>query len=197
MGLAKMKLSQLIKETKGVFKPPAKKYYLGKLIYGTPYFWPCNYCSTILTFRKLIERSREERDKLAIQYPWNKDRDIDKFTNLPMVRRSKNWIFKLFRNCYWLQIGWPIYIYWNELGWKDKFNSPRFEWSPAFYIFFFKWQFVIHWVAPDGDNDRYYEMILNYIHYCDKDIEKTKKDWGWIDSGTNLSTWNEDYLVKK
>ena len=114
-----------------------------------------------------------------------------------MVRRAKDWIFKLFGNHYWLQIGWPISICRNELGWKDKFNSPRFEWTPAFYIFFFKWQFVIHWTAPDGDNDRYYEMILQYLKYHNKDIIATEKDWGWVDSTTKKSTWNKDYLVKK
>lgn len=192
-----MKISQIIKETKGVFKPPVKKYYLGKLVYGTPYFWPRNFNSTIISLRKLVERPQEEKDKLAEQYPWNKNKDDHKFKNLPMVRRSKDWIFKLFGGYYWLQIGWPIYIYWNELGWKDKFDSPRFEWTPAFYIFFFKWQFVIHWVAPyDGDSDPYYEMILRYLYYNDKDIEKTRNNWGWIDYATKKSTWNENYLVK-
>lgn len=191
-----MKLSLLLKEIKGTFKPPVKKYYLGKLAHGTPYFWPMNYCPTIITFRKLEEKTQEEKENYNKQYPWLKIGDYHKFKNLPMVRRAKDWIFKLFGSYYWVQIGWPISIRTNELGWKDKFNSPRFEWTPAFYIFFFKWQFVIHWVAPDGNNDRYYEMILNYIHYCDKDIEKTKSDWGWIDSRTKLSTWNEDYLIK-
>ena len=57
-----MKLSQLIKETKGVFKPPVKKYYLGKLVYGTPYFWPINFNSTIISFRKLEEKTQEEEE---------------------------------------------------------------------------------------------------------------------------------------
>lgn len=189
-----MKLSQLIKGIRGTFKLPVKKYYLGKLVHGTPYFYPMNFNPTIVSFRKLIEKSQEEIEVYKKQYPYS--RENIKFKNLPIVRRSKDWIFKLFRNYYWLQISWPIMIYWNELGWKDKFESPRAEWPPAFYIFFFKWQFVIHWVSPDGDNDKYYEMILWYLNYSDKDIKKAEKTWGWIDSNTKLSTWNHDYLVK-
>lgn len=192
-----MKTRELISGIKGVIVPPIKKYYFGKIIHGTPYFWPWNFNATIISFRKLEEKSQEEKDKYFQQYPWLKTGVDHKFKNVPMVRRAKNWIFKLLGSYYWLQIGWPISICTNELGWKDKWNSPRFEWPPAFYIFFFKWQFVITWVAPDGDNGMYYEMILRYLKYEGKDIEKTKKNWGWIDSTTKLSTWNENYLINK
>ena len=41
-----------INDFKGVFVPPVKKYYLGKIVYGTPYFQPWYFNSTILTIRK-------------------------------------------------------------------------------------------------------------------------------------------------
>jgi hypothetical protein len=190
-----MTIKQLKQEIKGVFKPPIKKYYLGKLHYGTPYFWPLNFNKNILHIRKLIERSAQELLEYAEKYPYV--RNVPLFKNLPMVQRSKHWIVKIFDTYYYIEIGWPIRVYSNGLGWKDKFNSPRFEWCPAFYIFFFHWQFVIHWNAPDGDNDKYYEMILKYLHYSDKDIKKTEEEWGWINTDTKQSTWNKNYLINK
>jgi hypothetical protein len=122
--------------------------------------------------------------------PWNFNQSI-----LTIRKERPKYLrcnyFKLFN--YEISYGWPIYIYWNELGWKDKFNSPRFEWCPAFYIFFFKWQFVIRWISPDGDNDKYYEMLLHYLKYSDKDIEKAEKTWGWVNSN-DQSTWDKNYL---
>lgn len=195
-----MKASEIIKETRGVFLSPVKKYYLGKLKYGTPYFYPMGFNETVISFRRLIEKTREEIEQENKQWPHFKDKLDRKFKNLPMVRRSKDWIFKLFNTYYWLQVGWPISICSGHLGWKDKFESPRHEWSPAFYIFFFKWQFAIHWVAPiEGDDHKYYEMILWYLKYSDKDLKKAEDTWGWVRTlkdGTKISTWNKDYLIK-
>ncbi len=96
---------------------------------------------------------------------------------------------------YRIKFGYPIWLTKRDLGWKDKFNSPRYEFSPLFSIFFFKWQFSIVWDAPDGDNDKYYEMILHYLYYSDKDIKKSKSSWGWVDSETKQSTWDDDYIL--
>jgi hypothetical protein len=111
-----------------------------------------------------------------------------------MVNRSKNWITKIFGNYYWIQIGYPIMFHQVHLGWKWKYEDVRFEWSPSIQLYFFKWQFVILWNAPDGDNDLYYEMILHWLYKADKDIDKAKETWGWIDVQTKKSTWNDDYL---
>jgi hypothetical protein len=157
---------KLDKKMWDVFVHPKKIYYLGKLIYGTPYFYPWNFNSTILTVRK----------------------------NRPKFLRCK--YFKLFG--YEISYGWPIYIYWHGLGWKDKFNSPRFEWNPSFYVFIFRWQFVIKWCAPDGDNDKYFEMILWYHDYCNDNIVQAEKTWPWVaDIKNNKSTWNKNYLIAK
>ena len=47
-----MKIRKLLKEIKGVFIPPKKKYYFGKLAFGNPYFYPWNFNKSILTIRK-------------------------------------------------------------------------------------------------------------------------------------------------
>lgn len=41
-----------LNQVKNVFKLPKKRYYLGKLAFGTPYFYPWNYNRQILTIRK-------------------------------------------------------------------------------------------------------------------------------------------------
>lgn len=157
-----MKWLKEIKETKGVFKPPKKQYYLGKLKYGTPYFYPWNFNRTILTIRK----------------------------KRPKFLRCKH--FKLFG--YEVSYGWPIKITWYGLGWKPKYDSVRYEWSPSFQIYFFNYQFCIFWNAPDWNNDRYYEMMVWYLYYSDKDIKKAEETWGWVNYETKASTWNPDYL---
>lgn len=171
-----------LKEIKGVFKQPKKSYHLGIQRFGTPYFYPINYLSSIIYIRKL---------KLK---PWvyqcDKQSDYTKcYSNLPMVRRNKYWIIK----DRYIEIGFPIYFYWYGLGWKDKFETPRFEWPPAFHIYFFGLQFCIHWNSPDKDNDQYYEQILWWKYYCNKDVEEAKETWPWNCKGEN--TWNNKYLI--
>ena len=118
-----MKLRKLLKEIKGVFKPPSKYYYK-----GTNYFTPS---------------------------------------------KSK----------------FPIWIYKRELLWKDKFETPRIEFIPYFSIRFFKWEFTVLY-----GTDSYWEQVLWYLKYCNKDIKKAEETWGWIDCTTNKSSWNKDYL---
>jgi hypothetical protein len=196
MGKLLMKINKLIKEIKGVFVLPKKQYYFGKLVHGTPYFWPINFNKNIITIRKLKLRSEEERIEYIEQFPHLKHNNRIKFSNLPIVRRSKSWIVKIFNNYYFIEIGWPIAVKMIDLGWKEKYGSPRYEWSPMFQINFFHWQFCMIWFAPDYDNDLYYEMILWYLFYADKDINKAKNTWEWIDGDTKLSTWNDEYLIK-
>ena len=158
-----MKIKKTKQDIKGVFKLPIKRYYLGKIAHGCPYFDPWNFNSTILTIRK----------------------------KRPQYLRCK--YFRLFG--FEISYGWPIKTVRYDLGWKDKFNSPRFEWSPSFQIWFFRWQFCVWWVSPNGDEDEYWEMVLWYLNYSDKDINKAKETWGWVDCNTKLSTWDEKYLI--
>ncbi len=158
-----MKIKELKKEIKGVFKPPKKKYYFGRVKLGAPYMFPWNYCGSVIEIRK--EKPR--------------------FVRLNHFNLGKYFIF----------YGYPLKISKVSLGWKDKHSTPRFEWSPQFHIFMFGLQFAIFWNAPDDDNDRYYEMILHYLYYADKDIKKAKDTWGWTDIKTKQSTWDKKYLI--
>ena len=74
-----MKIKELLKEIKGVFKPPKKKYYFGRLAFGIPYFYPCNFHSTILSVRKLKPRTEEEYQEYITRYPHLRDKNEAKF----------------------------------------------------------------------------------------------------------------------
>lgn len=171
-----MKIKEIRKDIKGIFRLPIKKYYFGGLRYGTPYFYPINFNSTILTIRKL-----------------NVDKN-NNFSNMPIVLRNKYWIPKIFGQSYYIEIGFPISINNIGLGWKDKWRTPRCEWIPMFQLNFFLWQLCIFYESPDGKNELYYEMILWYLHYNNKDIIKAKNTWMWINDKKE-NTWNEKYLI--
>lgn len=176
------------------FKPLVRKYYFGKKRYGTPYFDPRGFLSTIFSIKKLKLKTKEELEAYALKYPHLKNIESTKFSNMPMVRRSKNWIKKIFNNYYYIEMGSPIKIHWNNLGWKDKFNSPRFEWPPAFYIFFFRWQFCIWWMPPTKNEDTYWEMFLWWKYYAYCNLEKAESTWGWQDAKNGMSTWDKSNL---
>jgi hypothetical protein len=197
-----MKAKELIKAIKGTFLLPEKTYYFGKIVHGTPYFEPTYFIPSIIRVRKLKLRTQEEIAAYNEKYPHFRHKREDRFSNMPMVRRSKNKIFKFLGGYYYITWGWPISVTTNDLGWKDKYETPRYEWSPALYVHFFGLQFCIWWNAPklEGekypDNDNYYEMILWYLHYADKDIKKAEETWGWTNYDTKESTWDKRYLVK-
>lgn len=190
-----MKFKQILREIDGVFKKPKKEYYLGKIKYGTPYFFPWYFHPTILSIRRLKLRSNLDRDEYLKKYPHLVNTNKSKFSNLPMVLRTKYWIKKIFNRYYFIKIGWPIKIKQIDLGYKEKYGTPRYEWSPSFQIYFFKWQFCIFWNSPISTyNDQYYEQILWYVHYADKDIYKAEETWGWVNSDGE-STWNNNFLI--
>ena len=195
-----MKTKELIKEIKDVFKPPEKKYYFGKIRYYTPYFYPINFNPRIIKIRKLKLKSKERLEEYSLRFPHLKNTPNGMFENIPMVRRAKDYIKKIFGNYYFIEIGYPLAIRNVQLGWKWKYDSIRYEWFPMFQIWMFKWQFVISWRAPllEGDkypdDDKYYEQILHYIHKAGKDINKAEETWGW-QTMEGISTWNKNYLL--
>lgn len=191
-----MKTKQLLQEIKGVFKPPKKRYYIGKIRYGTPYMNPIWFHPTIFSIRKLKLKTEEELKGYQERYPYLKRDAYMLYSNMPMVRRNKEFFATSLKNTYYITVGWPISIKSIELGWKTKWgDDPRFEWGPSFQIYFFKWQFCIFYEAPDKDDDKYYEMILRWLYFSDKDIIKAEDTWGWVDCNTKKSTWNKDYLI--
>lgn len=161
-------MKDILKEIRGVFKPPTKKYYFGLFKYGTPYFKPWNYVPTIIGFRRKGKYSYHRVDKKHI-----------------LINNDDFYL-------YW---GYPIKIHNGDLGWKDKYNTPRFEWNPIWTLNLFGLQFAILYVPPCKDWDNYWEMILWWLKYCDKDLKKAEQTWGWVDYTTKKSTWNKENVL--
>jgi hypothetical protein len=187
-----MKILREIKNSP--FKPLTKKWYFGRVAYGTPYFYPRGFNSNIISFRKLELTPQEELDKLSNDW----QRISKKYKNMPMVRRNWDRVFEFMGNDYWISLGWPIAYRNVEMGWKDKFHSPRLEWQPSRCFYFFKWQVCLFYVAPNGSRnaDTYWEMFLWWKYYSNEDLEKAESTWGWVDSTTRKSTWDKSVLKK-
>lgn len=190
-----MNIKTIIKEIDGVFVLPKKVRYFGKEKFGTPYFNPIGYKGNIMSIRKLKLITKEESDRYAERYPLLNQSRSTNFSNLPLVRRNKYWIKKIFGNYYYIEIGWPFAIHNGYLGWKDKFGTPAYEWQPSFQIYFFGFQYCEHWNSPDDDNNNYYEQILWYLKYSNKDIDKARETWSWQDMDTQKSTWKDEYIT--
>lgn len=165
-----MKRIRILRELKGVFEPPRKSYYFGEIIYGMPYFHPRNHNPYGITVCRSENKMKYNRNFNFDKFGWN------------------------------ITLGFPIIMKTLQLGWKDKYNTPRMEWVPGFYLYFFKWQFCIFWNSPKCNTERtsdlYWEMVLWWLEYSDKDILRAEKTWSWIDSKTNKSTWEEKYIKK-
>ena len=64
-----MRIEELKREIKGVFKPPVKKWYLGKVQFGTPYMYPWNYEPWIISCRILKETTQEYKEAYIKRFP--------------------------------------------------------------------------------------------------------------------------------
>jgi len=109
--------------------------------------------------------------------------------------------------------GLPVYkskcfikIYHYDLYWKDKYDTPRFEFAPAFNLILFgNWQLFIWLSNPIGNNmldDDYWEQMLWYLYYYKNyerncpDIVEAECQWEWTDQN-NKSTWKSEFLIDK
>ena len=171
------------------FKMPKLKVYIGKIKFYTPYFEPRGFHRSLISFRRLKVRSEEEYSEYVSKYPHHAGSIKAIYSNLPMVRRNKS---KIFLNRFYITWGSPIKFEKVHLGYKDKWDSPRFEWSPSCQFWFFKWQIVFHYEVENPD--KFWEMYLWWKYYSDCDIEKAEKTWKWVDAKTDLSTWDKDLL---
>ncbi len=194
-----MNVIELYKTIKGVFKFPKLEIYFGKRNFGFPYIDPNNFLGSIIIFKKLIKKSKSEIDKINKSKPWLKDNNELYFSNLPYFRRNVYWIINIFNCYYYIEIGFPIHIGFLNLGWKNKWDIPVVEWIPMFQINFFNWQFCILFKSPNGNDSRYYEMILWYRNYSNFDIEKAKNTWPWVktERGEKVSSWDINNLIQK
>ena len=89
----------------------------------------------------------------------------------------------------------PIRIISRDLEWKDKYGTPRVELLPYFAIHFFNLEFSVTFEANVKSQEKYFEMAIWYVFYCDKDIDKARSEWRWLNVVDNTSSWNDNYLI--
>lgn len=103
-------------------------------------------------------------------------------------------------------LGKILTVWCNDICWKDKYNSPRFEFTPQVNIVFFKkWQIFLEWKSPVQEyngfwciEDCYWEAILWYLYYNKSPKEACKLVSGWEKSdGSKLTKENIEYLILK
>jgi hypothetical protein len=189
------KLKELIKLIKeSPFKPLVKKWYVGKIIHGSPYFNPMGFHPTIFSIRKLKLRDEKSYEKIIKDRPWLNN--SERYSNLPMVRRTKNKIISFMGNNYYISWGSPISYVEVSLGWKDKYDTPRFEWGPSKMFYFFKWQVCVFYKPENITSgiSKYWEMYLWWKYYSLQNLPIAKSTWGWVDGNTKESTWDNNNL---
>lgn len=109
----------------------------------------------------------------------------------------------------WYPVLWcskPAYIHIlsSDVMWKDKWDTPRFEVVPYFWIHLFGLNFIWYLNSSDS-NYRYWEQALWYLYYSSYnkekkgydplDINRAKESWPWRNEADE-STWNDNFLKK-
>lgn len=136
---------------------------------------------------------------------------------LKTIRKAKYYFKKPKLNIYIGKViqGFPLSKYshgkiltiWcNDICWKDKYNSPRFEFTPQVNIVFFrKWQIFLEWRSTTQEyngfwciEDCYWEAILWYLYYNKSPKEACKLVSGWEKpDGSKLTKEDVEYLILK
>lgn len=95
----------------------------------------------------------------------------------------------------WRQKIFPLTIISRDICWKDKYNEPRYEYPGIFSLIWGTninkaWQFCMLVQPPvlnsfsksffgggSAHGDSYWETMLWYLNYCDKDFKKAYETW--------------------
>jgi hypothetical protein len=157
------------------FVKPKITFYFGLAQNGTPYFYPRNWVSTVI--------------KISSTKPFA-DGNVRRFKQYS--RAWKTFRFAFLNRWWCIQIGTPIVLERLELGWKEKYGTPRFEWSPSIQLYFFMFEFSMFLKIEE----RYWEQLLWVKYFCDGDVNKGRESWKWVDWETKQSTWNDRYIIQ-
>lgn len=112
----------------------------------------------------------------------------------------------LFNIHLWNKYGKLLYVGFYDIDWKDKYDTPRYEYSPIIVISIFKytfcwtWKLYPHLNTDSFDLENYWEQALWYLYYynntsygCDSpDLEKAKESWPW--TSNDKSTWQDKFI---
>lgn len=136
------------------FKRPKIYFYIGKLTFGTPIFFPRRWVK--YNQKEVLKTAKEKFDKS----PENIKND-GYFNQLIEYYKSLQHAVKK-------KIGFDFV----GLGWKTKWDRYRYEWNPIWSFVFFKWQIAI--IFTPKHNSNYWESWLYYE--LDTDKSKSKKE---------------------
>lgn len=92
----------------------------------------------------------------------------------------------------------------HDVLWKDKYNSPRVEFLPEIDIVLFSFlHFYCRLESPKSCDpkslyeEEYYEQMIWWLEYSDKDIQKAKDTWPYKKFESEESTWINNFLKQK
>jgi hypothetical protein len=151
-----------LKWLKVLFTPfifPRVKFYIGKIAYGTPYFYPRKWVNVTEKeakadahekFSRLVDLGKKPKTSLWIEF-------------YKSALKRKKPVPKKF--------GYDLV----GLGYKTKWSDTdyRFEWNPIFSFVFFKYQFCIFPIVPE--HNHYWEAWLYYENHTDKNLSKKER----------------------
>lgn len=152
---------------KAYFSPfirPKLKLYVGKIAYGTPYFFP----------RKWVKATPERANK-AVQDYIKREEGYNKMNpKYARIIRPYNEVFLQKMNCTY-PVTKKIGLDFVGLGWKTKWSSTdyRHEWNPMWSFVFFKWQICLFFVVPHDYH--YWTSWLFYELNTDKKQSQQKR----------------------
>jgi hypothetical protein len=158
----------LMKDIKNVFVKPVRKYYFGKIMYGTPYFYPRGFVGSLIHISKnKFNTFRSKTIKVRSYY-------VTVGTPIRII---------------FVGLGWKDKYDSPRVEWLPTFSVYFFKWQ--FCIFWCSptddlWDYDIYW-----------EMVLWYREYASCNIDKAEATWGWIDYDTKESTWKSEFIIKK
>jgi hypothetical protein len=147
------------------FKRPKIKFYFGPINIGTPIFYPRKWLKA--TPKRAKQAALDEIEKIK---KWNEL--SEKYGYVRKIPTFENLYKEKLNNSYAIpkRFGFDFV----RLGWKTKWSDTdyRFEWAPLWSFVFFKWQFVVFFIAPE--QDYYWTAWLFYTRNTDK--TKSKKE---------------------
>lgn len=135
-----------LKVYKSPFKRPELKFYIGKIKYGTPVFYPRIWKK--YTPKEAIERALKTKEEWLLRKSFGERYEYFKRCNYPVPKKIG------FDFC-------PMY-------WKTKWSDTdyRFEHAPIWSFVFFKLQIAVLFIVPEMDH--YWECFLAYELNTDK-----------------------------
>lgn len=140
------------------FKLIIPSFYIGKIRYGTPIFYPRNW---VKATSKLAHKATLDYIKSEESFNKLNPNHARKICSYEEIYQDK------LRN----QFAVPKMIGFDfiDLGWKTKWEADdyRHEWNPIWSFVFFKWQIAIKF-NPNIDNSHYWECWLYYSRNTNK-----------------------------